>query len=222
MPRYRGKIRAIALTMIGLLLLAVINFRIVENNLKPTILAMAEAKARQIATQTINDAISTRVVTNVEYKDLVYVHKDNRGRVVMMQPNTIKINKIASETTLEVQRSLQGLKEEGFYIPLGQVLGSQLLASYGPEIHVRIVPIGTVQTEVIDEFAQAGINQTRHMLYLKVNSMVRIVVPLVSTDVQVASTVPIAETIILGEVPTTYLQLDQKLWGELLGQPVKQ
>ncbi|NPV27871.1 MAG: sporulation protein YunB [Firmicutes bacterium] len=200
MRRYNKKLRSIILFLVGALLVLFINFKIVENNLKPTILAMAEAKARQIATRTINDAINTRVVTNVEYTDLVYVHKDNRGRVVMMQPNTIKINKIASETTLEVQRSLQALKEEGFYIPLGQVLGSQLLASYGPEIHVRIVPIGTVQTEVVDEFAQAGINQTRHMLYLKVKSMVRIVVPLVSADVQVVSTVPIAETIILGVV----------------------
>lgn len=191
-----------------LLLVFLLLFVVVERNLKPTILAIAEAKARLIATEAINNAIHQKVVTDVDYKDLIYVHKDNRGRIVLMQPNTVKINKLASDTTLEVQGTLEKLPTTGFKIPVGQVLGSQLLASYGPKIKVTIFPVGTVRVEVEDEFTEAGINQTRHRLYLEVLTNIKIVVPLVSTYVKVTTQVPVAETIIVGEVPTSYFKVN--------------
>lgn len=187
-------------------------FILIDINLRPTILAIAKAKARLIATKAINDAIHNRVVDDVKYQDLIYIKTDNNGRIVLMQPNTIKINKIASETTLEVQKTLENLKDDYLKIPLGQVLGSQLIANHGPRIKVDIVPLGTVQTEVVDEFQEAGINQTRHLLYLHVKTTVKIIIPLVSSDVVVSTMVPVAETIIVGEVPQTYfsVNLDKK------------
>lgn len=210
MGRLRRRRRSYKPLFYGLILflIAVLVLTIIEHNLKPTILALAEARARQIATEAINDAINKRVVTNIEYRDLVYVRTDNLGRIAMMQPNTIKINKIASETTLEVQQTLQKLKGESFQIPLGQTLGSQLLASYGPRINVAIMPVGTVQVKVVDKFEEAGINQTRHMLYLQVESVVQIVVPLVSANVNVQTLVPIAENIIVGPVPNSYMNFN--------------
>jgi sporulation protein YunB len=205
--RYRRGVSCVYLLPV-LVLVLMLSFIVVERNLKPTILAIAEAKARLIATEAINDAIHEKVVTDVDYRDLIYVHKDNRGRVVLMQPNTIKINKLASDTTLEVQRTLEELPASGFKVPLGQVLGSQLLANYGPPIKVNILPIGTVTVEVEDEFTEAGINQTRHRLYLKIVANVKIVIPLVSSYVKVSTSVPVAETIIVGEVPSTYLKVD--------------
>lgn len=205
--RHRRRFSPLSVLLLFLLSFLLL-FIYVERNLKPTILAIAEAKARQIATEAINQAIHKKVVTDVEYRDLIFVHKDNRGRIVLMQPNTVKINKLASDTTLEVQKTLEGLPVSGFKIPLGQVSGSQLLASYGPGIKVSIYPIGTVRVEVEDEFTEAGINQTRHRLYLRVLANVKIVVPLVSTYVKVTTQVPVAETIIVGEVPSTYMRVN--------------
>lgn len=183
-------------------------FTIVERNLKETILAMARVRAEQAAIRAVQEAVNEKLAKAVEYKDLIYIRTDNRGRVVLMQANTIKINNLAADTTLEIQKTLAKLEGTVIPIPIGQALNSKILASYGPEIKVTLVPMGTVKVKVEDDFQQAGINQTRHRLYLHVFSRVKIVIPLVSDTVEVASQIPIAETIIVGEVPQTHVDLD--------------
>lgn len=205
--RSRFPVRIIVV-LIVLALVVLVPFGIAETNLTPTILAIAKAYAEQIAVTAIQDAVNDKIAKNVEYKDLIFIRTDNRGRVVLMQANTIKINSLAAEATLDIQKNLVKLEGRAVHIPLGQVLKSQLLAAYGPKIRVTLVPIGAVKVKVIDDFQQAGINQTRHRLYLNVSTRVKIVIPLVSDYMEVSSQVPVAETIIVGEVPQTYLNLD--------------
>lgn len=191
----------------GFLILFIYSFWQLETNLKPTLLTMAEARATIIATQTITRVINENVGRSIDTNRLVNVHLDNRGRVVLIQPNTMEFNRLATETTMQVQDGLKEITEEKIYIPMGQVLGSPILASLGPKIVVTIFPVGTVEVKVIDKFEQAGINQTRHLVYLSATTNMRIVVPLVSKSVVVTTQVPIAEYIVVGEVPSTYLQL---------------
>lgn len=181
-------------------------FRTAENHLKPTLLTIAEARATAIATTTINNVINEEIASGANHQDLVTVKVDNRGRVVLMQPNTVEFNRLASHITIKVQDGLRKIQEEKIRIPIGQVLGSQILASYGPKITVTVIPIGTVQVKVMDTFEQAGINQTKHMIYIMADTQVRIVVPLVSKSVNVITRVPIAEYVVMGEVPNTYVQ----------------
>lgn len=182
------------------------SFWTVENNLKPTLLAIAEAKSTLMATQIINQVINDKVSNTIDPDKLIIVKMDNRGRVVLIQPNTMEFNKLAADTTIQVQDALRQLTEEKIYIPMGQVLGSQILASFGPKIVVSILPIGTVQVKVIDKFEQAGINQTRHLVQLVATTHIQIVVPLVSKTVSVATQVPVAEYVVVGEIPNTYVQ----------------
>lgn len=206
-----------AIMMALLISLALTVFWTVEIHLKPTLMAIAEAKAIQVATQTINNVINEKVSQNIDPQTLVNIKLDNRGRVVFIQPNTLEFNRLAADTTIKVQEALKLITEEKVYIPIGQVFGSQLLASMGPPIVVTIIPIGTVQVKVVDKFEQAGINQTRHMIYLFATTHVRIVVPLVSTTVSVNTQVPIAEYVVVGEVPSTYVQFPFPLPNESNG-----
>ncbi|MGB4042751.1 MAG: sporulation protein YunB [Thermacetogeniaceae bacterium] len=205
-PRIQLVLLACGITLFFLILM----FIVIERNLKPTISQIAEAKARQIATEAVNNAIKAKIVDSVNYDDLISVQKDSQGQIVLMQPNIVRINQLASDTTLSINRALKSLEKEKFYIPLGQVLGSQLIANYGPRIKVSIYPIGTVKTTVFDKFEEAGINQTRHRLYLSVDSQVRVVVPLITSNVKVKTQVPVTDTIIVGQVPKTYVKLDAK------------
>lgn len=182
-------------------------FWLTEIHLKPTILTIAEARATVIATQEINKIVNDKVSNTIDPQSLVNVKFDSKGKVVLIQPNTMEFNKLAADTTIKVQEALRGITEEKIYIPLGQVFGSQILASYGPKITVTLLPIGTVQVKVFDKFEQAGINQTRHMVYLVATTRVRIVIPLVSKSVEVQTQVPVAENVIVGEVPNTYVQI---------------
>lgn len=198
----RGRKFPYKLILFFLLMLA--GFYYADIRIRPTLRAMAEAKARVVATRSINQAIREKVVENIHYEDLISVKVDNRGRVVLMQPNTGEINRLASDATITVQELLKDINRDKVYIPLGQLLGSQLLAGTGPDIPVTIIPIGTVESRVFDTFEEAGINQTRHKIYLEVKTQVRVMVPLILSNVQVRVEVPLTEAVIMGEVPQVY------------------
>ncbi|VBB08778.1 sporulation protein yunb [Lucifera butyrica] len=219
--RKRRTIPSMLLVVILLLTTFLFTFWTVETHLKPTLLAIAEAKATLAATEAINKVINEQVSPGLDPQSLVNVKLDNRGRVVLLQPNTMEFNRLAADTTIKVQEALKAIKEEKVNLPLGQVLGSQLLASLGPEITVTIIPVGTVQVKVFDKFEQAGINQTRHMVYLLATTDIRIVVPLVSKSVSVQTQVPVAEYVVVGEVPQTYVQFPLPLSNEESGVPQK-
>lgn len=181
------------------------SFFFVDHRIRPALFQMAQAKARQIATRSINEAIQKKVSKDLHYEDLIAIKVDNRGRVVLVQPNTGEINKLASQATIEVQERLRRINRERVNIPMGQVLQSHVLSGLGPAIPVTILPIGTVESRVYDTFEQAGINQTRHKIYLEVKATVKIVVPLSSSRVTVRTEMPLTEAIIMGEVPQVYL-----------------
>ena len=213
----KRKMPQIAVIVTIFVMVSILTFWMMEIHLKPTLLAIAENKATIIATQSINSVINENVNLSIDPKKLMDITLDSRGRVVLIQSNTMEFNRIAADTTIKVQNILKELGEEKINIPIGQILGSQLLASVGPNITITIIPIGTVQVKVVDKFEQAGINQTRHMVYLIATTQIKIVVPLVSKSVNVNTQVPIAEYVVVGEVPSTYVQFPLPIPNDIVG-----
>lgn len=199
--------RRIGIAVAVIMLVLILLFFLIDLRLKASILELAQAKAQIKVTELINAAVSDKIVRETEYKDIVYVHKDDEGRIVMIQANTIILNQIMAKTTSAV---LAGFKdgEDSVSVPMGQITGMTLLSNSGPRIKVRIIPTRQLNVSVQDQFEQAGINQTRHRIYLQINSRVKIAVPLMGKDFNVVTTIPMAETIIVGEVPDTYVNFN--------------
>lgn len=175
---------------------------------------IAQVRAVQLATEAVNKTIRQEVSQeNLQYKDFVTIEKDGQGHVTLIQANTVKVNEVASGTTLAVQRALEEMKLQSFELPLGLVLQTPFLADYGPRVKVTVYPVGTVRVTIMDSFESAGINQTRHRIYLAFDTNVRIVIPTKSGDAVVATQVPLAESIIVGVVPATYVSLPGGLTG---------
>lgn len=187
---------------------------LVEVSLSETIYTFAEAHARWTATEIINKAISEKVVPNVSYTDLIKPERNIQNEIVFLQINMSKVNQITSEAILEIQKSLEQLNNEKYKIPLGQVLGLKLLANVGPKFTLTLLPLGTVEAKISDDFQDAGINQTRHRIYLTVKSTVKVVIPLVNEAIPVETKVPLADAIIVGRVPNTYFNFGKQLNAE--------
>ncbi len=185
-------------------LIFVLIFCFMEFRFKPTILSLAEIQARWKATEAIHNSVLENITNNIRYTDMVKIETNSEGEVVYIQANIVLINKIASKAVLDAQSALEDLESERLAIPLGQITGSRLLATYGPKISFRVFPVGTVKLNVKDEFQDAGINQTRHKIYLEVISDMRIVIPFIDSTSQVKTDVAIADTIIVGPVPEHY------------------
>ncbi|MBS3994422.1 MAG: sporulation protein YunB [Alkaliphilus sp.] len=182
----------------------------VDKKVKPSVLAIAEVKAREIATRAINESVNSKVSEDIKYQDLISIRTDSEGNVTMMQANTVMMNRLASEVALSVQDNIKLIKASSVKVPLGNIFGSQLLAQYGPRLDIRVTPIGMVNVDFKTEFEHSGINQTRHKIHLIVNTQVRIIVPFSSNTTTVETSVPIAETIIVGKVPQSYIYVPEE------------
>lgn len=196
------------------LLILIGSFIIFDQKVRPTVESIAEVKVNQVAIEAINSAVRNQLASeNISYEDFIIWQKDNHGRIAFMQANTVKINQMQADMALKVQGSLKQIENEIILIPIGQAIGSYILAHMGPNINVKIMPIGTVNVRVDDVFEHAGINQTRHKIYLGFTTMVRIAIPLGSAEVEVATQVPVTESIIVGDVPNFVADLSGGIFG---------
>ncbi len=207
---YKKKNKLMVFTYIILTLLIMIyGFVLVDKKIKPTVVAIAEVKAQEIASKAINQSIKTKLTDDIRYQDLYFIRTDSEGNVTLMQANTIMMNYLASEVALAVQETIKNIRTSEMRVPLGNIFGSQLLAQYGPKIKIDVTPIGRVNVDFFTQFEQSGINQTRHKIYLVVKAQVKTIVPFSSSTMMVESTVPIAETIIVGKVPDNYINVPE-------------
>ena len=180
---------------------------VTEVNLRPIILNTAESRGRAIALDAVNSAIA-RNLSAITYEDLIRVDTDGQGRVTLLQANTVNMNRISTQTALTAQQYIADIADQSIRISIGSATGSPLLAGRGPEMLVKVVPVGSVSSEFVTEFRTAGINQTRHKVYIRIRANMRIVIPTGAREVEVVAQVPVAETVIVCQVPQSYVNVD--------------
>lgn len=208
-PKTKGKRRwsrlllLLALAMVAMMLL-------VERNLSKMMLDIAYAQAYSLAVKTINQAVWDVMQGGVTYDELIQTQFDDQGRITMLNANTIRMNELASKTALRAEAEINLSENKRILIPLGAAFGVQFLAGTGPRIPIQIIPIGSVNTQFKTEFESAGINQTRHKISLLISTTVRLVIPMGSKRVDVVSTVPIAESILVGGVPDSFVDVNNQ------------
>jgi sporulation protein YunB len=214
----KNKIKARILLIMAIIMINLTIFiYIFDKTLMPTVMAVADAEMRAKATEIVNRAIINEYSNQFNYDQVIRVDKDSEGNIVMLKADTLKMNKIACDVSLESQKQLMKLGEVGIKVPIGYITRNNILSNYGPSITIKMQPLGHVETKYSSEFESAGINQTRHKIYVKVKTTVRVIIPLKSNDIEVTNEIPIAETIIVGKTPNTAVQLDLNGAGFKLG-----
>ena len=191
-------------------LILLIIFYIIHRALTPVLFNLAEVEVKHIANKAINQAVDIEA-ERISYQDMIKYIYNEQGDIVLMQPNLNYINKFTSRISLSIQEELEKTSRKTVKVPLARVLGIDILAAYGPELNLQVIPAGfTVPPEVNDSFSSAGINQTRHKIYLKVRTQLKLIVPFSSKDVEVMAEVPVTEVVILGRVPQVYVGMDNE------------
>ena len=192
----------------GLVLMAMI--MALEQNLSQTLLDMAFARAYSMAVETLNRAVHAVTDDGVSYKELVDTQMDAQGRVSMLRANTMRMNALAAQTAMVAEQELNSTENQSVEIPLGAALGIRFLSGFGPRISVQILPVGAVNTSYDTEFETAGINQTRHKIFLSLRATVSLIIPTGSQLVEVESNMLIAESIIVGDVPESFVDVSDQ------------
>lgn len=164
-------------------------------------------KAKAIATLITNEQ-SSEIMEKYQYEELATVEKDKEGNITMVSANLVALNKIISEIPVQVEKKLNDNQKTEFDIHLGSMLGTKVFSGYGPKIKIRISSLGTIDTNLVSEFKDCGINQTLHRIYLQVNTKVAILTSYKDIEAEISNQVLLAESIIVGKIPETYYNLD--------------
>ncbi|MCR8633085.1 sporulation protein YunB [Paenibacillus radicis (ex Xue et al. 2023)] len=186
------------------LLFAVQSFVYLEKNLKPPLMNLAKVRVKQIATQSINTAISDRIANYTNFERLIDWQTDRNGKVTGFMLNYAEHMKITADTIKTVQNQLNSLKTIPEHIPLGQAMNSSILASFGPDIPIRLVPAGAVKVDLDTRYQNAGINMILVEVYIRITAEVSIIIPLDTVPEVVETEVPISYALVVGDVPTYY------------------
>lgn len=143
--------------------------------------------------------------TGAEYSDLSTEMYDESGNFVSAGINTKNTNKLQSMIVSEINGNISGLSDSEIEISAGTLSGIVLLNGKGPDIRLRLVPVGSVQAELKSSFESAGINQTCHRISLDITAEIKAVYPAGSETVTVSMNCILAENIIAGEVPDGFI-----------------
>ena len=180
-----------------------------EKRIKPTIITMAKVKAVLIATSTINETINDIIEKNsLTYEELVLLQKNSAGEIIALQADVVKMNRIKSDFSLDVQKRIEKIDTTKIGVPIGNIINSQMLSGWGPKIPIRLIPAGIIKADFKSGFEAAGINQTKHEIIIEVTGKINILLPVVSASSEVTTTVPVAHTVLIGTVPKQYINIE--------------
>lgn len=182
-----------------------------DKNVLPAVLNLAEIKMKNEATDIIYTTCLDVYSTEFDYKKMINIEKDDNGRIALVQADTAELNRLSSQMVTNCNEKLKELQDLGVDVPLGFITNNSVYHRMGPDIKVRMTQVGNITTKYESVFESAGINQTRHKIYLNVSVNLRVVVPLNSRDIEVCSQIPISETIIVGDTPQTAIDLGGRL-----------
>ena len=171
----------------------------------PVIISTSSAKVRSLSQRAVENAVRQVIHDNVMYDTLIMIIRDNNGKIVTISSNSATINMLALELTDKAQIALSQMGATGIDIPIGSFSGMPIFTGRGPAVNIKMLPIGTIYCKFESTFTEAGINQTNHRIYLKVFSSVSVILPTANQVVKTETQLLISESIIVGEIPETYL-----------------
>lgn len=186
---------------------SLIFFLVFRSRYRDVVRELAETQVKNTTSDLTNDAIAKQIADGIiQYDRIVFFEKDLDGRITALKTNMSEVNRLKTDILNIINDEILALDTSDIGIPLGSLFLPELLSGKGPVIPVHILSIRNSDATFSSNFVQAGINQTLHQLIMFVSVDVAILVLGQTGSFTITSEVVVAETVIVGDVPNTFLQ----------------
>ncbi|MBR3973419.1 MAG: sporulation protein YunB [Oscillospiraceae bacterium] len=204
MIRYLKRLLRITLLVMIILLAAFLTLR---SRYRTVIEDLAQTQVKNTTSDLTNDAIAKQIAKgDIQYDRIVYFEKNLDGRITALKTNMSEVNRLKTDILNIINDEILALDTADIGIPLGSLFFPEFLSGRGPAIPVHILSIRNSDAGFTSHFSQAGINQTLHQLTMIVSIDVAVLVLGHTSSFTMESEVVVAETVIVGDVPQTFLQ----------------
>lgn len=203
----RYRLRRFTFRMLIFLMILLVVFLLFRERYSAAIRSLAETQVKNATSDLINDAIDKQIVDgSIQYDRIVYFEKDLEGRITALKTNMSEVNRLKTAILNLINDEILALDATDLGIPVGNLIFPEIFPGRGPDIPVQIIAIRNSDATFLSDFTQAGINQTLQQLTMDVCVDVTVLVLGQTSSFTISSQVVVAETIIVGQVPDTYLQ----------------
>lgn len=178
--------------------------------IEPNLENIASMRAEAVVTRTINKALAEQFGSETMRREFFDVKKNAAGNVEVVQADSIAINMMMTELSTKIQESFKKMEEERYCVPLGSLVGSKVFSQIGPEVELKIVPMSISSMDFRTEFESEGINQTKFKIYIELTCRIKVLAPFSSETFNSSNIIPVAEAVILGDVPESYVEVPKE------------
>ena len=203
----RWRIRRLLRFLLLIAVTAIVVFLMFRSRYREVIRDLAETQVKNTTSDLTNDAIAKQIADGViQYDRIVYFEKDLEGKITALKTNMSEVNRLKTDILNIINDEILALDTSDIGIPMGSLFLPEFLSGKGPAIPVHILAIRNSDANFVSHFSQAGINQTLHQLTMIVSVDVAVLVLGQTGSFTITSEVVVAETVIVGDVPSTFLQ----------------
>lgn len=200
-----GRSRQLWLSVALGLTMAFLLIRWFDAALRPQLVALSEAQVRNHLTQLANRSVAQALTAQeLSYGNMVTLQAT--GSLSTLATDTVELNHLRTMVLEDIVTQLETTDSKSLGVPLGALTGIDLLSALGPRLPVRVVSVASAEGLYQNDFISAGINQTLHRIMLDITLNTKLLLPGGVVDVAISTPVCVAETVIIGQVPQTYLQ----------------
>lgn len=217
LKKNKRRIKTLKYNLLIVVLSIIILAVLIDARIEPIIKTVAQNQAGNLATGLVDSAVADVLSSNdFSYSDLVELIYDSEGRVAAIIANSVKTNQLKTAIGTAVSEYIGSVDRRRLSIPIGTLSGIEYLSGRGRRIGMYISLSGSAKTEIKNEFASAGINQTRHQIFLEITTHVNIIMSGENTSTGIVSNVLISETVIVGQVPEIFAEAEGELWQNMI------
>lgn len=160
-----------------------------------------ESYTRTVVYQTI-----ASLDNDAAYEQLTRITRDSGGRATDITVDAAAANHLRALLATRLSEALGSTDRAAFYLPLGNLTGLPLLSGRGIRIPLYVVPLGSVEADIISNLESAGINQVKHTVSVRVTATVSLMAPFQERCVTSETTVLLGETVLVGDIPLVYAE----------------
>ncbi len=199
----------VLLTLAVAFLVAASVISLLETKLRPVVIEVAAAQAKNTMTVAIEKAVTDNLTDpQVNYGDFVSIQRNENGSISALTTDVVQLNLLRARLTAAVLETLHETDVSVIQVPFGSLFDLEPLWAKGPALKAQVLAVGTVQAEFDSQLTSAGVNQTLHRIWLDVSVPITLLFPGGEAEVCLETRMCVAETVIVGQVPDTYFQLD--------------
>lgn len=203
--------------IIIMILISFLIIQYINKQISPKLTHYASLEIRKLSNLIITKSLKTESLEKINITDLFLITKNEKSEILTVDVNTVTLNKIILESTVNIQENLKQLEhgkinnnnEENkngviLKIPLGQIYNNFLLNNLGPKIPVKLKILGDMETKVNTNIKNYGINNALIEITLEIKVKEEVILPINTEKIIVTQSIPLAMKIIEGTVPNYY------------------